>query len=112
MVIMRRIDEIDVKIETINEDLRDMGDPARVRFAWVEPDSYIDDGWVLTAIWELPDYGDDPEGWPLETLQKYRRLLAAAYADDFDVLTDSLFRTAEDLADPAHQRGRRIPEPA
>ena len=109
---MHRLDEIDEVIERLNKDLRDAGDPARIRYAWTDPDPYIDGGWVVTAIWELPDYENDPGGWPFETLEKYRRLLDEVYADDFDVLTSCLFRTGQELADPVHQRGRRIPEPA
>ena len=105
------MDDLEKDLAALNEKLRAEGDPARVRYAWIEADPYLDDGWVVCAIFELPDYRrDDPSGWPLEMVDKYYRLLFDHYRDNPDVLTDNLFRTADQLADPAHQRGQRIPE--
>ena len=109
---MKWMDDLEKDIGALNEKLRADGDPARIRYAWVEADPYLDDRWVVETIWELPDYRpDDPAGWPLETLDKYDGLLAQQYADNFDVLTHCWYRTAGQLAETAEQRGRPIPEP-
>jgi hypothetical protein len=109
---MKWMDDLEQDIGALNEKLRAAGDPARVRYAWFEADPYLDDRWVVYATWELPDYRpDDPSAWPLETRDKYYRLLFDHYGDNPDVLTHCSFRTAGQLTEPAQQRGRPIPEP-
>ena len=107
------MDDLEKDIGDLNVKMCHAGDPARIRYAWIEADPYLDDTWVVITIWELPDFADDdPGGWPYETRDRYFRLLAEHYSDNFDVLTHCVFRTAAQLADPAQQRGQPILEPA
>ena len=90
--------------DELNAALCSEGDAARVRYFWMEPDYDYVDEWMICAIWELPSHGD--ECWPLEMLDKYRRRTREAIGDA--AFSDSLFRTSEQLADPAHQRGVQL----
>lgn len=90
--------------EELNAALCSEGDVARVRYFWIEPDFDFDDEWMIFVIWELPEQGD--EGWPLELLDTYRRRTRETIGDA--ALDHCFFRTPEELADPAHQRGVQL----
>ncbi|MCY4631541.1 MAG: hypothetical protein OXE75_11765 [bacterium] len=90
--------------DELNDVLCSEGEAARVRYFWIEPDYDCVDEWMICAIWELPPHGG--ECWPLEVLDKYRRCTREAIGDA--AFTHSLFRTSEQLADPAHQRGVQL----
>ncbi len=87
--------------DELNAALCSEGDAARVRYFWMEPDYSFVDEWMIYAIWELPPHGGDC--WPLEMLDKYRRRTHEVVGDA--AFTHAFFRTSEQLADPAHQRG-------
>ena len=90
--------------DDLNAALCSEGDAARVRYFWMEPDYDYLDEWMVFAIWELPPHGG--ECWPWEMLDKYRQRASDAIGDA--AFSDSYFRTAEQLADPAHQRGVQL----
>lgn len=90
--------------EELNAALCSEGDVARVRYFWIEPDFDFDGEWMIFVIWELPEQGD--EGWPLELLDTYRRRTRETIGDA--ALDHCFFRTPEELADPAHQRGVQL----
>lgn len=90
--------------DELNAALCSEGDAARVRYFWVEPDySYVDE-WMIYATWELPPHGG--ECWPMEMLDKYRERTHEAIGDA--AFTHAFFRTSEQLADPAQQRGVQL----
>ena len=90
--------------EELNTALCLEGDAARVRCFWIEPDFDFEDEWMIFVIWELPAQGD--EGWPLELLDTYRRRIRETIGDA--ALDHCFFRTPEEFADPAHQRGIQL----
>lgn len=89
-----------------------MDDPARIRYTRTIPAPDDSEGWVVLPVVELPPPDDEDEGWPLDELDRYIDMVAERFGKEktvIDLLTHCLFRTAEDLEDPAHQMGRRVP---
>lgn len=105
-------DEAIDRLVKLNSELANVGDPARVRYARVEPDPYLDNKWVAYTVWELPEPDPGDEVWPLETTSHYRNLLLSCFRDNPWLSASALFRTAKELQDVAHQRGQRIPASA
>lgn len=98
------------RLADLNTRLRDSGDPARVRFASIEPDPEYDDETLVLVTWELPPPDPDPDsGWPLEQLDQYCALVTETL-EDTDVVTECLFRSHAELTKEI-QLGERIPEP-
>lgn len=91
----------------LNNDLARTDDPARIRHFRIIATPGDLDGWVVLPVVELPGDGDD--GWPLEMLDRYADMVAERFRFDEDLLTHCLFRTTEELEDPAHQMGTRVP---
>ena len=108
------IDRIDEDMVRLNEQLRRAGDPARIRYTYLEHDPYLEGYWIVWATLEMPppDDPDEPDCWLHETHQKYRQILEDFYADEYRIFTMHEFRTAEELAEPGSARGRPVPEPA
>ena len=101
---MQRWEQAKSAVKELNSELESAGDAARVRYVSVEPDFGFDGEWLILATWELPAVDD--AGWPLESLDRYRRLAYEAVSDIATV--HCLFRTPEELSEPEHQRGERV----
>ncbi len=91
-------------LENLNEALRSEGDAARVRYVSLEPDFDYDDAWIVLVTWEIPAQGD--EDWPPEFLDEYRRRTRDTVRDVGTA--HCLFRTPDEISDPAHQRGATL----
>lgn len=94
----------------INEELARENDFARIRYFRIIPTPGDLDGWVVLPVVELPPYGDD--GWPFEELTRYVDLVADRFRDEpfaEDLLTHCLFRSTDELTNPAHQMGSKVP---
>lgn len=102
-------DEAIERLVKLNQELANDGDLARVRFARVEPDPYLDNKWVVYTIWELPEPSPGEEVWPLETTSAYSNRLYSCFRDNPWLSSSALFRTAEELKDAGHQRGQQVP---
>ena len=110
---MRWIDEIDEQMLALNREFQRSGDPARVRYLYLEGDPYLEGHWVLSATLELPpsDDANEPDVWPHETHQKYEQILDSVYDDNPYVFTMVEFRTADDLEESPPARGWALREP-
>ena len=95
----------------INEELARMGDPAHIRYLRIIPTPGDLDGWVALPVVELPPHGDGHDGWPLDEIYRYRDMVADRFIAEFgeDLWATCLFRTPEELRDPAHQMGAKVP---
>ena len=76
-----------------------------MRYFSVEPDFDFEDEWLVLVIWELPA-PEDEDGWPVTLLDGYRRRTSETIWDAAS--SECLFRTPEELADRAHQRGIQL----
>ena len=96
----------------LNEHFREIGDPARLRYArasWdEEPAMFV----LLRLALEMPghDDPDDPLCWKGETHERYRRLLNDYFSSHRGVLATPRFFTAEDLAASPSGLGIAVPE--
>lgn len=95
----------------INEEWARMDDPARIRFLRIIPTPGDLDGWVALPIVELPHDGDGESGWTLAKLDRYSDMISDRFVTEFGeyLIAHCLFRTPEELQDPAHQRGAELP---
>ena len=95
----------------INDELARMGDPARIRYLRIIPTPGDLDGWAALPVVELPPDGDRRDGWPLEKLNRYRDMVADRFIAEFgeDLWAHCFFRTPEELEDPSHQMGAKVP---
>lgn len=91
-------------LRQLNALLRSQGDDARVRYLSVEPDFDFDGEWIVIVTWELPP--PSGESWPLKILDHYeertRDIVGRA------ATTLCLFRTPDEITEPAHQRGEQL----
>ena len=110
---MHWMDEIDDTMAALNGEFRRTGDPARVRYLYLEADPYLEGYWVLSATMELPppDDTDEPDVWPHETHERYEKILDEIYDDNSHVFTMVEFRTADELAESPPRRGWELCEP-
>ena len=107
---MSLIDKSERILTEINEALLSMGDPARVRYFRIMATPGDLDGWVVLPVIELPSEGDD--GWPVDRLSRYRDMVSERFHAvplDEDLWAHCLFRTPEELENPAHRMGAEIP---
>ncbi len=96
----------------INEDLARTGDPARIRYFRIIADPYDLDGWVVLPVVELPLTGDGDEGWPREEMFRYRNMVRDRFFAELggeNLWVTCLFRSREELRDPAHRMGAEVP---
>lgn len=97
----------------INEDFAQKGDPARIRYFRIIADPYNLDGWVVLPIVELPLPGDgDDEVWPREEMFRYRNVVRDRFFAELgaeNLWVTCLFRSPEELRDPAHRMGAQVP---
>ena len=96
----------------INEDLARADDPARIRYFRIIAAPYDLDGWVVLPVVELPLAGDGDEGWPLEEMFRYRNMVRARFFTELggeNLWATCLFRSPEELRDPAHRMGAKVP---
>ena len=91
-------------LEKLNSALRSEGDTARARYVSVEPDYDFDGEWIVFVTWEIPPPSGD--AWPLKVLDKYSQRTRDAIGDAGTA--HCLFRTADELAEPSHQRGEQL----
>lgn len=98
----------------LNEHFRRTGDPARVRYAYLNPGRAPDWNVVLWLTLELPPAHDgDEAGRGLrETHYKYQKLVIDFFIHDHPILATCQFRTAEQLAASPPRRGVPVPETA
>ena len=64
------------------------------------------DGWVVLPVIEVPSEGDD--GWPVDRLSRYRDMVSERFHAvplDEDLWAHCLFRTPEELENPAPPDG-------
>ncbi len=88
----------------LNSALRSEGDKARVRYLSVEPGFDFLDEWIAIVTWELPP--PTGESWPLKVLYRYEDRTRDAVGRATDSVC--LFRTPDEIAEPAHQRGEQL----
>ena len=93
-------------VATINRELAEKGDPARIRYMSVKPDSFDEDEWMVRTFWELPD--NDGELWPRKTLSRYRELADARFAGT--ARTRCMFRSSDEIKKPEHRTGWAVRE--
>jgi hypothetical protein len=95
----------------INEELARKNDPARVRYLRIIPTPDDLDGWVALPIVEIPLEGDGDHGLPLAEMYRYADMVAERFTAEFGayLMAHCLFRTPEELQDPAHQMGMKLP---
>jgi len=91
-------------LRQLNTALRSEGDDARARYLSVEPDFDFVDEWIVFVTWELPP--PTGETWPLKILDHYEQRTREAVGAEGS--THCLFRTPEEIAEPAHQRGEQL----
>jgi len=101
-------DQVYDALARVNVELAERGEPARVRFASIRPDPYLDDVWLVIATWELPDLAPDQDTWPLDLIEKYDTLTWESLKA-LEVTPLCEYRTRGELAD-ASQLGRPVPE--
>jgi hypothetical protein len=101
-------DQVFERLARLNVEMAERGDPARVRFARVTGDMYLEDLWLVIAVWEL-DRPPDRDSWPLEQLDVYRRLTWDRLIDLDEVSVYCQFRTSDEIAADPHL-GRPVPE--
>jgi hypothetical protein len=92
----------------LNVELAERGDPARVRYARVTGDLYLEDLWVVIAVWEL-DRPPGQDAWPREQLDVYDQLTWERLRDIDEVTIYNRFLTREEIAADPHL-GRPVPE--
>jgi hypothetical protein len=106
---MRYIDDdVLAALARVNADLARRSDPARARFAKVQPDPYSPDDWLVIVTWELPAPARGEQAWPLATLDRYGEL-ARKQLEPFLCYVHSEFRTSDEFTDDL-QLGRPIQE--
>lgn len=90
----------------VNRGLADKSDDARIRYVSVEPDSAVDDGWLVLTFWELPF----PVGeiWPERKLRRYRDLLRARF--DGVARTMCVFRDPDEIKNAELRTGWAVRE--
>jgi len=91
-------------LQELNGALCSEGDDARVRYLSVEPDFNFVDEWIVIVTWELPP--PNGESWPLKVLDNYEERTRNAVGRARTTLC--LFRTPDEIAEPAHQRGEQL----
>ena len=91
-------------LRQLNALLRSQGDDARVRYLSVEPDFDFDGEWIVIVTWELPP--PSGESWPLKILDHYAERTRDTVGRAATTLC--LFRTPDEIAEPAHQRGEQL----
>ena len=91
-------------LRQLNAALRSEGDDARARYFSVEPDFDFIDEWMVLVTWELPP--PSGESWPLNVLDHYQERTRDAVGRSTTMLC--LFRTPDEIAEPAHQRGEQL----
>ena len=91
-------------LQELNRALDSEGDDARVRYLSVEPDFDFDGEWIAIVTWELPP--PSGESWPLKILDHYEERTRDAVGRATTTLC--LFRTPDEIAEPAHQRGEQL----
>ena len=113
--------DVERVLATINHELGDAGDDARIRYMDIEPDFYDDRQCVVLSFWELPDLLPGQTTWPLETLDHYINMVNKHFAemlsDRFIDTTRSMcwFRTRDELEEidngrPVYRSGRPVRE--
>ncbi|MCY3786400.1 MAG: hypothetical protein OXG47_06695 [bacterium] len=96
----------------LNEHFREIGDPARLRYAsasWdEEPAMFV----LLQLTLEMParDDPDNPLGRKWETHERYKKLLNDYFSDIRGVMATVRLRTAEELAESTTGLGVPVPE--
>lgn len=96
----------------INEDLAQTDDPARIRYFRIIAAPHASDVWVVLPVVELPLAGDGDEGWPLEEMSRYRNMVRDRFFAELgweNLWVTCLFRSPEELWDPAHRMGTKVP---
>ena len=91
-------------LRQLNAVLRSESDDARARYLSVEPDFDFVDEWIVIVTWELPP--PSGETWPLKILDQYEDRTRNAVGRATTTLC--LFRTPDEIAEPAHQRGEQL----
>lgn len=91
-------------LRQLNARLRSQGDDARVRYMSVEPDFDFEDESIVIVTWELPP--PIGESWPLTVLDRYEEQTRDAIGRTTSTLC--LFRTPDEIAETAHQRGEHL----
>ena len=95
----------------INKELASSGDSARVRYFRIIPDPHLD-GWVVLPVIELAAQGSGEDGWPLEEIFRYEDMVLDRFIAELGrhgLWATCLFRTPEELQDPVHQMGAKVP---
>lgn len=95
-----REDEVYRNLANLNIELREEGNPARVRFASIEPDPDFAGEWLVLVTWQLPDPASSDRGWPLTQLDEYCELVADRLIG-LVASTECLFRTESELRSDA-----------
>ena len=103
---MTLADDIAGRLAGLNDELRDEGDRARIRFMHIEPDPDFDGEWLVLATWEVPEATAVSD---VRQLDQYCSRLADQLEDL--AITECLFRTSAEIEE-VDQLGSRLPEPA
>ena len=103
---MTLADDVAGRLAGLNDELRDEGDHARIRFVNIEPDPEFDDEWLVLVTWEVPH---EAVAGDVRQLDQYCSRLADQLEDL--AITECLFRTSAEIED-VEQLGSRLSEPA